>query len=999
MLYRIQKLHANEFSVYEEHKCDPRSYFIPYGDRAKLEQQSVLTERENSDRVTLLSGAWKFKYYEKISRMPTHIDTDKMTFDTVQVPSTWQRTGYENPVYINARYEFDPHAPQIPEEMSCGVYAKTFTVKDDTLHATLTFLGVCSSLTLYVNGQYVGYSEGSHNTAEFSLDGVMQKGENELLAIVTKWSTGTYLECQDMFRENGIFRDVYLTETKECAFWDVQIKPEESEGGWQLYVNGTLQGERFSGKMLTASLLDGDVSLREQSCGASREFSFFFALSDVRCWTAETPHLYDLFLSLQGDGESEVLRFRVGFRSVRISGERFLFNETPIKFKGVNHHDTHEKTGYVMTGDDLLRDVTLMKQFNVNAVRTSHYPPDPIFLNLCDEYGLYVIDEADIETHGMWADRLRINALSNSKEWTPRYIDRVRRMFCRDKNHPSITMWSLGNESGGWKNQDACYAWLKKHSELPVHYEGVIRTPRGSYDVISEMYPRFPFFNRIAEHKLGARYRGKPYFMCEYCHAMGFGPGSLEDYWQQIYAHEHLCGGCIWEWADHSVYNKQAKYTYTYGGDHGERIHDGNFCVDGLFYPYRKPHTGAWAMKATYRPIRASLISENLYRFTNTNSFLNANVYDVSFRLLRDGEVIETGTVALDIPPRTAQSVVIAHTMTDPQHDYCISFAYFDKSGHCVGDEQLVLQEHFAPPAVASDSAVAYLKKHDSILVAFDGGRAVFDKSTGVLVSYAVNGKEMLADDIGFLPNVYRSPLDNDRNKVKGWEKLGLDKLRPAARKLLECKNDKQGFVLLRTSGALEYTDKKLFYFELTYRVYPDGTLQVDAKLTRPGLLRVPMELSRFGVTLHLDQSLKYVRYYGRGDRENLPDIKHHAPLGIYESTVFDLCEDYIMPQENGTHTDTRSLRLCDSNGSGVEFVCGEQPFTFSARPYKNSTLIKAKHLEDLHDDRLICLNLDGFMRGTGSNSCGPDVLPQYDLKIRDTLSFSFYLRPLSANT
>ena len=977
MFYRIQKLHANDFGVYEEHKCAARSYFIPYGDRALLAQQSVLTERANSDKVTLLSGEWQFKYYEKISRMPTHIDTEKLSFDTVQVPSTWQRTGYENPVYLNTRYEFDPHAPQVPQEMSCGVYRKTFAVKDSTAHATLTFLGVCSSLTLYVNGQYVGYSEGSHNPAEFSLDNVMQPGENELLAIVTKWSNGTYLECQDMFRENGIFRDVYLTETGDCAFWDVEIKPEPSENGWHLYVNGTLQGERFSGRMLTASLLDGEVSLREQSCGASREFSFFFAPSDIESWTAETPKLYDLFLTLQGEGDCEVLRFRVGFRSVRIDGERFLLNDTPIKFKGVNHHDTHEKTGYVMTAQDLEKDVTLMKQFNVNAVRTSHYPPDPTFL-----------------THGMWADRLRINALSNSKDWTNRYLDRVRRMFRRDRNHPSVTMWSLGNESGGWKNQDACYAWLKKRSELPVHYEGVIRTIRGSYDVISEMYPRFPFFNRIAEHKLGARYRGKPYFMCEYCHAMGFGPGSLEDYWQQIYAHEHLCGGCIWEWADHSVYNKNAKYTYTYGGDHGERIHDGNFCVDGLFFPNRKPHTGAWAMKTTYRPIRASLVSENLYRFTNTNSFLNANVYTVSFALLRDGAVIETGTVDLDIPPRAAQSVVIAHTMTDPQHDYCINFTYRDPSGHCVGEEQLVLQEHLSAPAIETKSAVAYLKKHDSILVAFECGRAVFDKSTGVLVSYVVNGKEMLADDFGFVPNVYRAPLDNDRNKVGDWEKRGLNKLRPASRKLLECKNDKQGFVFLRTAGALEYTDKKLFRFELCYKVFPDGTLHVDAKLTRPGFVSLPMELSRFGVTLHLDQSLKYVRYYGRGDKENLPDIKHHAPLGIYESTAFDLCEDYIKPQENGTHTDTRSLRLCDSSGSGVEFLCGDRPFTFSARPYKNSTLIRAKHLEDLHDDRVVCLNLDGFMRGTGSNSCGPDVLPQYDLKIRDTLQFSFWLRP-----
>lgn len=998
MKYQIKKLEANNFDLFEQNKLPGRAYAIPYRDSEKLLAQSILTERYESDLVTVLSGEWQFRYYEKISRLPTYIDTEKLALDTIAVPSTWQRTGYEKPVYLNASYEFPVTAPYVPEEMSAGVYVKRFSVRDDTKHTILSFLGVCSSLTLYVNGRYVGYSEGSHNTAEFSLDGIVTPGENELLAIVTKWSNGTYLECQDMFRENGIFRDVLLTELPESYLLDHRVHTSKDADGWELSVEGTLGGENGAGLQITAQLFDEDALLRSQTVSVSKEYSFFFSVPDAKEWTAETPSLYTLLLTLSNkDGNLESIRVRVGFRQVRIDGERFLFNGAPIKFKGVNHHDTHEKTGYVMSAQDLARDVQLMKEFNVNAVRTSHYPPDPIFLDLCDVYGLYVIDEADIETHGMCGDHMRINALSNDKQWQPRYLDRVSRMFQRDKNHPAITMWSLGNESGGWKNQDACCAWLKKRSSLPVHYEGVIRTPRGSYDVISEMYPRFPFFSRIADHKLGSRYRGKPYFMCEYCHAMGFGPGSLEDYWQYIYEHEQLCGGCIWEWADHSVYNKKAKYTYTYGGDHGEAHHDGNFCVDGLFYPSRKPHTGAWAMKTTYRPVRATLVSENLYRFTNTNRFLNANVYDVTYELLKDGEMIETGKVALEIAPRQSQTVVIAHAMTDPNHDYCINFVYHDKKGNHVATEQLTLQEAISAPQTDSKRAVAFLKKHDSILVAFENGHAVFDKSTGVLVSYVVDGKEMLADDFGFLPNIYRAPLDNDRNKVGGWEKKGLDKLRPAARKLTECKNDKQGFVRIKTTGALEYTDKKLFLFELVYQIYPDGLLRVDAKLTQPGLVKLPLELSRFGVTLHLDQSLKVVRYYGRGEKENLPDIRHHAPLGVYESTVFDLCEDYIKPQENGTHTDTRYVQLCDGNGSGVEFLCGDKPFTFCARPYKNATLCKAKHLEDLHDDHLVCLNLDGFMRGTGSNSCGPDVLPKYDLKIRDSLSFSFYLRPLRA--
>ena len=995
MKYRIQKLHANEFGIFEENKLPARSYFIPYGDRAALAAQNAVTERANSDKVTLLSGDWQFAYFDHVSRLPAYFDTDKRSFDTVPVPSTWQRTGYEPPVYLNAIYEFPPTPPEVPEEMSCAVYVKRFQIKETTEHAVLTFLGVCSSLTLYVNGQYVGYSEGSHNPAEFSLDNVMQPGENELLAVVTKWCNGTYLECQDMFRENGIFRDVYLTESGACFFQDVRVKPETSEDGWQLFVSGELFGDQFSGKTLTAALFDGETPLREQSCGASSQFSFFFSVPDVRQWTAETPELYDLFLTLQDGEETESVRFRVGFRTVRIDGERFLFNETPVKFKGVNHHDTDPRAGYVLTAEQLERDVRLMKRFNVNAVRTSHYPPDPTFLALCDEYGLYVVDEADIETHGMWVEG-KPNHLSNDKAWLSRYLDRVKRMFERDKNHPCVTMWSLGNESGGWKNQDACCAWLKERSELPVHYEGVIRTPRGSYDVISEMYQHPKILERIAKHGMTARYRGKPYFLCEYCHAMGLGPGALEDYWKLIYAHENLMGGCIWEFADHAVYDGKAKYRYTYGGDHGERRHDGNFCVDGLFYPDRTPHTGAFAMQAVYRPVRAVRISDNLYRFTNTNSFLCADVYDVRYELLRDGEAVETGTVSLSAPPRQSQSVVIAHAMTDEAHDWDINFLYFDKSGNLLAKEQCAIFAHMTNVALPA-GGVAFSKKNDCIVVAFEGGRALFARTTGALLSYTVNGKELLANDFGFTPNVLRAALDNDRNKTDGWHKKGLDNLRPMNVRLLECKNDKRGFVKLKTAGALAFTDKKLFSYTLDYQIFPDGTVRVDTALSRPRFAPGSVELSRFGLTVDLNEDFSHVRYYGKGPYENLPDFYEQSVMGVFDSTVHRLCENYIKPQENGMHTGTKRLAFLDSDGDGMRFLCDEHPFTFSARPYTNETLQKAKHREDLRDEHLTTLNIDGFVRGTGTASCGPDVLAQYDLAIKDKLAFSFYMQPIKA--
>ncbi|MBQ5968485.1 MAG: hypothetical protein IJL52_00025 [Clostridia bacterium] len=993
MKYQIKKLQVNQFDIISKGKLSARSYFIPYRDRALLMRQTALTERFQSDCVTVLSGDWDFRYYERISRLPQNIDTDKLNFDTVTVPSTWQHTGYEKPVYLNSAYEFPTTPPLVPEEMSCSLYRKTFTVNDSTAHTVLSFLGVCSCLTLYVNGQYVGYSEGSHNMAEFLLDGLVHPGENELLAIVTKWCNGSYLECQDMFRENGIFRDVYLTQLPATWFWDIAARPIRTDDGWELSVNAALRGDCHSGSV-TVALFDGDRCVREQTTSISDDVSFLFGNLDIERWSAETPKLYDLLLTLQAPGDAvQNVRLRIGFKTVRIDGERFLFNDALIKFKGVNHHDTHPVTGYVMSPADLEKDVRLMKEYNVNAVRTSHYPPDPLFLSLCDEYGLYVIDEADIETHGLAF--LKWNMLSNDRDWLPRYLERVTALFERDKNHPAVTMWSLGNEAGGWKNQDACAAWLHERSDLPVHYEGVIRTPRGSYDVISEMYQSPMIMGRIAKHGLGPRYKGKPYFLCEYCHAMGLGPGGLEDYWKLIYDTDQFIGGCIWEWADHSVFDKNAKYQYTYGGDHGEKNHDGNFCVDGLFYPDRTPHTGARAMKATYRPIRAAYVSDNLFRFTNTNRFLNANIYQTRFELRCDGVVIDSGTVALDIPPRGVQSVVIAHTMTDPDHDYFMDFIYTDANGHEVAREQLPIQTVLRPVMPVKDSAVAYLKKGDNIIVAFECGRAVFDKHSGTLVSYVVNGKELLADGNGLLPIVDRAPLDNDRNKVRSWEKDGLNRLLATGKRVTSCVNDKGGFVSIKTVGALSFTDKRLFHTALNYRIFPDGTILVDAVLSLPGLIKRPRELSRFGVCLHLDETLQNVCYYGAGPYENLPDFRQQSTVGIYESTVRDLCENYIKPQENGMHMDTRFVRLTDDSGAGVEFHCGETPLTFSARPYKNKTLKKAQHREDLRNDHLVCVNIDGFVRGTGTDSCGPDVLAPYELKIRDSLRFSFSLRPV----
>ncbi len=1004
MNYRINKLLINNFDVFGENKLAGRSYFIPYKSKDAVMDKTALTERYESDSVNVLSGEWEFKFYEKISRLPSVIDTDNLACDKIAVPSVWQRTGYAEPAYINTRYEFKMTLPDVPEEMSAGVYVKKFNISENAANPIITFLGVCSCLTLYINGEYVGYSEGSHNPAEFHIGKFVKPGENELLAIVTQWCNGSYLECQDMFRDKGIFRDVYITENPAEYIYDYAVKTSQIDDLYQLTCDIKVLGENTKDKRVLAELYYKDEKIAEKTADAGKDSFINFGKLSVKQWNAEKPELYTLYISLiSGEDVIQCIRSKIGFKTVKINGELFTFNGMPIKFKGVNHHDTHEKTGFVMTGEDLLKDIILMKQYNANAVRTSHYPPDPIFLDLCDEYGLYVIDEADIETHGTQFDlKLRFtgkpNIISNDKKWLPRMADRVMSMYQRDKNHVSITMWSLGNESGGWKNQDKCRDMLKRVTDIPVHYEAVIRTIRGSYDVISEMYQVPQLLEKIGEHKLGSRYKGKPYYLCEYCHAMGVGPGSLEDYWKLIYKYDQMTGGCIWEWADHSVYDENAKYKYTYGGDHGEEWHDGNFCVDGLFYPDRTPHTGAYEMKNVYRPIRCEKAGENTYKFVNTNRFTNADEYGVRYELLEDGKVTESGDIALSIAPCHFDTVKIEHKKTDKAKDVHINFIYTDKDGNEIAKEQLALNEMVKEPEYVEKKKVEFSRKKDKLFVDFEGGSAEFSLASGVLMSYIVDGKEMLADKNGFTHNLFRAFLDNDRNIVKGWERAGLDKLiyngKMSSYKLIES----EGKAKIKSEGALCVGGKALLDCEIKYTVFPSGIMSVKAEIKRKKFSLKRFDVPRYGLSINLDESLQNVEYYGLGDLENLNDFKEQSAVGIYSGKVDDLNVNYIRPQENGTHGETRWLKLTDDEGRGVMFFNRKNYFTFNVHNYSNETIRKAKHIEDIKNDGLVSLNIDGFVRGTGTNSCGPNALPQYRVNFKDELQFSFYVIPVASD-
>lgn len=1003
MKYTINTDNFRNFDVAEINKLPPRAYFVPYASKDNLCEQDVLTERYNSNMVTILNGEWDFKYYDKDMLIPKEFYTDRVQFDKVIVPSTWQRTGYREPCYLNTRYEFDAKLyPGIPEEVPMGIYRKFINIDNLDKVYILTFMGVISSLDLYINGEFVGYSEGAHNSAEFNISKYLVEGENEILAVVSKWSTGTYLECQDMFRENGIFRDVLLTTLDKTYLYDFIVDTEKKYGKYELSVSFKIKGDK-EGCTISAELLDGGKVIAKETADARAKAKITFSNLDVTEWNAEEPYTYDLLITFEdAKGNKTFVKNVTGFKTVEIKGNIFYFNDMPIKFKGVNHHDTNMYDGYVLKGEEIKSELELMKKLNINSIRTSHYPPDPTLLTLADLMGFYIVDEADIETHGAWHIKAPAGdncTISHDLKWEGRYVDRVSRMVCRDRNHPSITMWSLGNEAWGYNCQDSCYDYIKNSgSKIPVHYESVIHTKRFAYDVISEMYPTQENVAKYgAQTAKDKRYHEKPYFMCEYVHAMGVGPGAVEEYWESIYAYDNLMGGCVWEWADHAVYHDGSdkyKYQYTYGGDHGEEKHDSNFCVDGMLYPDKTPHTGAYVIKAVYRPVRSKHISGKCFEFTNTNRFKNTKYLKVIWTQLVNGVEVKSGELLLDIAPMQTKTYEIPYENFGADEDCHINIAYYDGETRCA-IEQAVISDNAKFTKGLSLSGRYSVNDNKNILnIAFDGGKVTFDKKSGELISYVKNNCEFIninpkTGKKGFVPNLVRASLDNDSyGHKKPWD---IIKLHDADFVLDDFKFvDKSIYLHVGASYSIKKGFKKYFRANVVYKIFGNGLVEVECKLDKAFF--GCNSIQRFGVTVELDSQFKNIEFYGRGSdekMENLCDLKDHAYIGVWKTSVEAMHEPYVMPQDNGNCGAVKYLKL--SNEFGNTFtVYGEPKFSFSAHNYTQKSLHNAKHQEDLEFVDSTVLNIDGFMRGTGTNTCGPDTLDKYCVKTNKTLTFKF---------
>ncbi len=1000
MKYRLRKTNYSNVKIFKENILNARTYFIPYTSFDKLKNTDVLNERYSSDEVTVLSGDWDFKFYRHCARVPDVFDSSRIKFDSIKVPSVWQRTGYLEPVYLNWKYEFTTVCPTLPDDMPAGIYRKKFTIDDLSKQYILTFLGVANNLEVYINGAYVGYSEGTHNSSEYDITDYLNEGENELIGLSFRWCTGSYLEAQDMFRENGIIRDVLLTKRSKTHINDFHFDYKKVGGNYKCTLNVNVTGETDS-YSLDIQLFDGESTVYRNAVKADNNVSLDFTLSDIKEWNAETPSVYELYITLKKDScETETVRHIVGFKHIEIQSDLFKFNDKLIKFKGVNHHDTHPVRGYCMTHEDYLRDIKLMKEFNVNAVRTSHYPPDPIMLTLCDIYGLYVIDEADIETHGIEDNCGDPNAISDNLKWKDHYLDRVCRMYERDKNHPSITMWSLGNESGWLKNQIKCYEYLKSAgTTIPVHYEGACTSRIYGFDVISRMYPSPDEVDSIGKKTYGDKpamkkaYSSKPLFLCEYAHAMGVGPGSLEDYCRLFLKYDNITGGCIWEWADHSVYHpkndKKYKNEYTYGGDHGEKRHDGNFCVDGLFYPDRTPHTGAFEMKNCYRPIRAEVNENGEYVFTNTNRFLSSDCINIKWSLDKNGMSVDGGEFTANIAPEESKAINIKHIPTDKTSNWIISFKYIVDSSE-IAQEQIILND--IPAAIPSyeNGSINVTYDNSKTTVHFDKGTATFDDCSGKLVSYIINGTEYLnqfpaSGKPGLSPNVFRAPTDNDRNIKSVWARHSLDKLTEKIESFNVFVEDSRAEISV--SYSLCASSVKKFGFDIVYSVGSHGDIKITASLEKT--TKAHLKLPRFGVRFEMPGQFNTVKYFGRGIKENLPDFNAQSPVGIYEEKVHDMHENYIYPQDNSNHSDVKYIEFKNDSENTLKIFADDR-LTFSAHDYTQENLTKALHREDIEIIDSTAVSLDGFVRGTGSSSCGPEALKQYTVDEDKKLTFSF---------
>lgn len=957
------------------------AYFIPFA-----KGQDPFSDRETSRRFELLNGEWSFAYCGSIIDLPDHF-TDISTC-TVTVPSNWQLHGFDIPQYTNVNYPipFDP--PYVPDDTPAGIYSRDYTYTPDGMRRILCFEGADSCLYLYVNGRFAGYSQVSHHTSEFDITPLLKNGVNRITAAVLKWCDGTYLEDQDKFRLSGIFRDVYMLSRPEDRLEDIRITalPDST------FRNGILKVS-VRGASAKLRLFDGDTLLSEGAASPSAPFEA--KTENIRLWSAEDPYLYRLEI----ETDSEIIGEYVGFRSVDITDGIFRLNGRHIKLFGVNRHDSCPDSGYYASREKMLKDLTLMKRHNINAVRTSHYPNAPEFYSMCDRLGLYVIDEADLETHGCvsvyndlkWSAPDAYNGIAliaGDPLFRDAVLDRERLLVTRDVNRPCVIIWSLGNESGYGENLREGAKLIKSLDPTrPVHYESTYKLDSTSDDVldmVSEMYTSPDDVRKFLEKTDESR----PFVLCEYCHAMGNGPGDLEEYHEVFMESDRLMGGLVWEWADHAVILGTAeddlrKVKYGYGGDSGERHDDGNFCLDALCYPDRRPHTGLLEVSQVYRPVRVTpcetkgrFVINSLLRFINAGDFL-----DCKWEITHDGGIISRGHLSFALPPMGSAEISVPEAAADFDSDTYIRFIFTAKNDYSAfadGEEVCFdqLKIHTAektPAPVLTGNAPCFAETPLSFTVTANGREFVFSRRTAQLEAILINGRNILSKPVGY--NFFRAPIDNDTMK-NDWYAAHLNDFIP---KVYTSGISQEGAqTVIRFKHSFGWSIHQPFAAaETAFRIDPSGALDVD--ITAVFSNKVEM-LPRFGLRIFLPEEFDSVEYFGYGPHESYIDKHCSCYVGNFSAKVPDMHEDYIRPQENGSHFGCSRMSVTNGDIS----LCFTHPdgFSFSASPYTQEELSSKRHNFELEKSGYTVICADFAMSGTGSAACGPQLAEKYRIPL-----------------
>ena len=1012
-----------DLSVLHLNTMPNRAYYIP----ASKQLANPVEGRGESDRFVLLNGQWKFRYFESIYDMKEAFyedDYDIAGFDTVTVPGVWQNYGYDRHQYTNIRYPFPMDPPYIPYENPCGAYVHTFTYfKDEAApKAFLNFEGVDSCFYVWLNGSFVGYSQVSHSTSEFDVTDYLQDGTNKLAVLVLKWCDGSYMEDQDKFRMSGIFRDVYLLRRPKEGVFDYFVKalPGEDYKSGNVDISFTYQNQSVD---TIVKLLDnqGEIVAR----GEVVDGMISFRIEDACLWNAENPYLYTLII----ETKEEVITDYVGIRDICARNGVIYINGVKVKFHGTNRHDSDPVTGFTISVEQLKKDLILMKQHNINGIRTSHYPNAPWAYLLYDRLGFYVIDEADNESHGpngiyfkpgkTWFENAANwgDAIADNPIYTESTVDRTQRCVERDKNRPSVVIWSMGNECGYGCTFEEALRWTKAFDPTRLTHLESARYVRDTHDfdysnldTYSRMYPSVDEMRQYMEED-----GRKPLLLCEYCHAMGNGPGDLEDYFKVIHEYDCACGGFIWEWCDHAIDMGKAingKKVYAYGGDHGEYPHDDNFCMDGLVYPDRTPHTGLLEFKNVHRPARAvafdqtkqELMLHNYMDFVNLKDYVTMQ-YEVSC----DGIVVDHGSIEedyLDIPAHEERMVPVSFAV--PKKGKCfLKLTYFQKeatevlpAGWVLGFEEIAVktEENVNQTAKAmfynntedvendESGLTARVEEDDRYVTVYtDTFRYVFNKFTGVFTEMVYQNHSLLKRPMEY--NIWRAPIDNERTVKNEWIRAQYDR---TITRGYETKVSKEGDCV-KIAATLSLTAiyiQRILHITAVWTIGKDGCIDVTMDVTKTP--EFPF-LPRFGLRMFLPKSMSQVTYCGLGPVESYIDKRHASYHGLFITDVKALHEDYLRPQENGSHYDCDYVTVTDDKVSLT--AAGRQTFSFNASVYTQEELTAKAHNYELEESPYTVLCIDYCQSGVGSNSCGPELAEAYQLN-PEQFSFGVMLVP-----